>query len=186
MPIGPDFTTAAREEQHQEINDLLIAAFGRPDEAALVDRLRADGDMWCELVKPWQGVIAGYAALARMRSPEGWACLAPLAVLPRFQRSSAAPTSDLKRYYAVGTRLAQEITIAAQMSHTLRAADGQPLPATVVVVGRPIFYERAGFSWARAQQLLAPYPLANTLIARPGDDAPTERLIYPPAFKMLD
>lgn len=186
MSIGPDFTAGAREEQYQEINDLLIAAFGRPDEAELVDRLRADGDMWFELVKPWQGVIAGYAALSRMRSPEGWACLAPLAVLPRFQRSSAAPASDLEKSYAVGTRLAQEIATTAQVSPALRAADGSPVPVTVVVLGRPIFYERAGFSRARAQQLLSPYPLANTLIARPGDDVPTERLIYPPAFNTLE
>ena len=67
MPIGPDFTTRARQDQHQEIRDLLVAAFGRADEAELVDRLRADGDMWFELVTPWQGVIAGYAALSRMR-----------------------------------------------------------------------------------------------------------------------
>lgn len=186
MTIGPDFTTGATEAQHEEIAALLIAAFGRPDEAELVQRLRDDGDMWLELVMPRQGVIAGYAALSRMRAPEGWACLAPLAVLPRFQRGAAAPANDLRSAYAVGTRLAQAIATTVQLPATDRTDGGQALPTTVVVLGRPAFYERVGFSTARARNLISPYPLTHTLIARPGDDVPSERLIYPPAFAMLE
>ncbi len=47
--------------------------------------------MWVELVAPWQGKIVGYAALSKMRAPQGWACLAPVAVLPEFQNAAAAP-----------------------------------------------------------------------------------------------
>lgn len=58
-------------------------------------------------------------------------------------------------------------------------------PSTLVVVGKPSFYERAGFSQVRAAALTSDYPLEYTLIARPGDDVPTDRLIYPAAFAGL-
>jgi putative acetyltransferase len=175
---------AARPDEEDEIEALLVAAFGQPDEAALVRRLRADGDMWVELVKPWNGVIAGYAALSRMQAPAGWACLAPVAVLPRFQRGAAAPDEAQRRHYAIGTRLAGEIAMIAYSSESLRAS-GKDVPTTVVVLGEPRFYERAGFSAARAQKLVSPYSIEHTLIARPGDDVPVAQLIYPTAFSSL-
>jgi putative acetyltransferase len=52
----------------------------------------------------------------------------------------------------------------------------------VTVLGQVAFYERAGFSAARAARLTSPYPVAQTLIAGPGDDAPEAGLIYPAAF----
>lgn len=185
MPVGPDFTRSARPEEREEIEALLVAAFGRSNEAELVRRLRSDGDMWEEVVKPWGGGIAGYAAISRMRSPEGWGCLAPLAVLPRCQRGAAAPSHNQSREYAVGTRLAREIASTTEWTPELRAT-GKDVPDTIVVVGRRQFYERAGFSWDRAQALDSPYPLAHTLIARRGLDVPTGQLVYPPAFSKVE
>ena len=52
----------------------------------------------------------------------------------------------------------------------------------VVVLGQVAFYERAGFSQARAQGLTSPYPLAHTMIAGPGTDVPVSALQYPKAF----
>ena len=69
MVIGPDVSRNAQPEQYAEIDELLRAAFGRPDEAELVQQLRADGHMWTEVIKPWEGVIGGYAALSRMQAP---------------------------------------------------------------------------------------------------------------------
>lgn len=181
MPIGPDFTTAPRTDQHEEIHQLLVAAFGRADEAELVRRLRADGAMWHELVKPWDGVIAGYAALSRMRRPEGWACLAPVAVLPRYQRGAAAGHPSVRNAYAIGTRLVGEIVQAASCARE-PSASGHRFPDTIVVLGKPSFYERAGFSGARARNLVSPYDIGHTLIARSGSDAPSETLQYPLAF----
>lgn len=178
-------TRRARADEEDEIAALIRAAFGRLDEAGLVRRLRADGDMWLELVKPCDGVIAGYAALSRMRAPIGWACLAPVAVHPRFQRGGAASSAGVRTRCAVGTGLVGEIVQAVIAPTSLREP-GQPFPSTVVVLGRPGFYERAGFSLARASKLVSPYPIDHTLIARPGDDVPVERLIYPAAFGELD
>ena len=52
----------------------------------------------------------------------------------------------------------------------------------VVVLGDPSLYSRVGFSKDRAQGLTSPYPLSHTLLLRPGDDIPTDTLIYPAAF----
>lgn len=185
MVVGPDTSHEARPNEREEIDALIKAAFDRPDEAELVRRLRADGDIWCEIVKPWQGVIAGYAAISRMRSPQRWACLAPIAVLPSMQNGAAAPRESLRRHYAVGTRLAGGIAQIGEISTLLREY-GTDAPDTIVVVGKPSFFERAGFSSARAQKLITPYPVKFTLIARPGNDIPSEKLVYPPAFDGLE
>jgi putative acetyltransferase len=181
MPIGPDFTRTPREDEHGEIHALLVAAFGRADEADIVRRLRADGEMWIELVKPWDGAIAGYAALSRMRAPQGWACLAPVAVLQRFRNGAMAPEEALRSRFSVGTRLVREIVDMVAGRAALGTAS-QDIPETVVVLGKPSFYERAGFSAARARRLVTPYDIDHTLIARPGGDVPSETLLYPAAF----
>jgi putative acetyltransferase len=185
MVVGPDVIREARPDDREEIDTLLKAAFGRPDEAELVRRLRADGDIWFERVMRWHGVIAGYAALSRMRSPERWACLAPIADLPRMQNGAAAPNESTRSYYAIGTRLAGAIAMISKEYSRIEAIE-MKLPATIVVVGKPSFFERAGFSSARAQKLVTSYPTELTLIARPGNDIPSETLVYPPAFDGLE
>lgn len=184
MAIGPDFARQPMAGEQNEIDALLVAAFGRRDEADLVCRLRAEGDMWMEVVKPWHGMIGAYAALSRMRAPAGWACLAPVAVLPRYQRGAAARDPAQRHAYAFGTRLVRELVSYVGAPDHLHAEGPSP-PTTIVVVGRPDFYTRAGFSFSRARSLVTPYPLAQTLIARPGTDVPAETLVYPPAFAGL-
>jgi len=181
LVVGPDTTRFAKPQDYAEIEALLVEAFGGHDEAMLVRQLRSDGSMWREEVKPWQGVIAGYLALSRMRAPEGWACLAPVAVLPKFQNGAAAPSKAMQRTFAVGTRLVRELVDSLDLFARWRS-EGKDVPSTIVVLGKPSFYERAGFSLARAQRLTSPYPIDHTLIARPGDDVPEETLVYPPAF----
>ena len=136
--------------------------------------------MWVEAVKPWDGGVGAYAALSRMRSPAGWACLAPLAVLPRLQRGASPPplmAGDPR--WRLGSRLASEI---AQWTTMPDQREAPRLPRAVVVLGSVPFHERAGFSAARAAKLRSPYPIENTLLASPGDDAPEATLIYPAAF----
>ncbi|MHA6345572.1 GNAT family N-acetyltransferase [Roseivivax sp. CAU 1761] len=105
------------------------------------------------------GAPVAYLALSQMRGPKGWLCLAPVAVAPPHQGRG------------IGRR-------AVGMVAAWARAAGQ----TVVVLGETGFYERAGFSLARAQNLTSPYPVDHTLIARPGEDAPAETLVYPEAF----
>ena len=184
MVIGPDTSEIPKPEDFDEIDALLRDAFDGQVEAERVRRLRAQGEMWWELAKRWEGVIAGYAALSRMRSPEGWACLCPVAVLPRFQHGAAAPDERAKRHYAFGARLVEEIALVAKVDENLRPR-GRNFPKTVVAIGKARFFERAGFSLTRAQGLTSPYTDMDTLIARPGDDVPRETLEFPAAFQAL-
>lgn len=175
MPIGPDTIRDMRPEDVAEVDALTRAAFGGDDERALVHALRRDGDMLVELVVPWQGRILAHCALSRMVAPERWLCLAPVSVLPEAQRGALAPAGGDKRPWQVGRRLVQGVVSAAM-------TPGQLMDGPVVVLGQPEFYERCGFSRDRARNLTSPYPISHTMLAGPGDHAPSATLVYPPAF----
>ena len=149
--------TSAAFPQH--VDSLLRAAFNGEDEAALVLALRADRDMAAELTVTEGERLVGYAALSWMKAPAGWVCLAPVAVEPSFQRRG------------IGGKLMKAV------QKWISERD-----LTAVVLGNPSYYGRRGFSLARAQNLTSPYPVDHTLLAGPGQNAPTETLIYPPAF----
>ena len=177
------------QDRHDEVDALLRAAFGGPAEAELVRRLRADRDLFGEHVLvevtparfgSWTDEgrpIAAYAALARMRAPEGWCALAPLAVHPRWQ---GGVRGDRTEPFHVGSELAGLMAFFGRFDR-----DRPEWPRAVVVLGSVPFYERAGFSAARARNLRSAYPIEHTLLAAPGDDAPEAALVYPPAFEDL-
>lgn len=178
MPTGPDPSREMTPEEAGEVDTLLRAAFETSVEADLVKRLQVDGDMALELVIPCNGRIGAYAALSRMRAPVGWLCLAPLAVLPEFQAAAPGPEGRPKEPRHLGSRLAAEIAAGA------KDPENQGI-GPVVVLGEVSFYERAGFSKARAARLTSPYPIDYTMLAAPGGDAPALELIYPTAFEEL-
>ena len=158
----PDSIRPARATDHDAIDTLLQSAFPGPQEAKLTRALRAEGCIESEYVMPWQDGIAGHLALSHLRAPLGWLALAPVAIDPRLQGRQ------------LGSRL-------VAMAVKLALIKGQ----TVVVLGKPSFYARAGFSQARAQSLTTNYPLEYLLLARPGADQPVEALIYPAAFDLV-
>lgn len=162
MVTGPDFVRDMRRGEEGAVDALLRLAFEGPQEAALVHLLRKDGDMAGESVLAWQGEIIGYFALSNMRAPKTWLCLAPVAIHPDWQG---------KRH---GRRMIGMLTEWARIAG-----------CHVVVLGQVGFYERAGFSQARAARLSTPYPVEHTLLAGPGTDAPQETLTYPKAFEGL-
>jgi putative acetyltransferase len=184
MVAGPDVTEMRRGEE-DEVEALLLAAFPGPEEAKLVRDLRTDGAMVSERVMRWQGRIGAYAGISRMDRPEGWFALAPVAVLPEWQsKGSGRELARLRPYQRLGSWIAQQtadlyISFPHTMRKDLHPKDGKP---TLVVLGKPSFYARCGFSLERAARLKAPYPIRNTLIARSGEDVPEETLVYPPAF----
>src|SRR5690606_19580032 len=123
---------------------VVTAAFERPDEAALVAALRADPGAWLpalSLVAVAAGSIVGHVLLTRavLDGPQGGpvAALAPVSVLPARQG------------LGIGTRLVRAVLDAA-------AAAGERL---VVVLGHGSWYPRFGFSPARPQGILAPFPV---------------------------
>ena len=138
---------------------LLESAFGRPDEARLVEALRDEGAMAREMVIAGEyEVIRAYLALVRMKEPARWLALAPVAVAPGSQR------------LGLGGRLIHAALEVAE--------------APVVVLGDPAYYARFGFSVGRASRLVSPYPLEYTALYEPdpSGDPPVARLVYADAF----
>lgn len=112
---------------------MLLHAFPGPDEADLVERLRAAGRLTVSLVAEEAGVIVGHVAFSPLRvaSALRGSGLAPLAV------HAAA------RRHGVGARLVREGLAAA-------AASGADF---AVVLGDPAYYARFGFEPASARGL---------------------------------
>jgi putative acetyltransferase len=117
------------------------AAFGRPDEADLVERLWSEGAVLVSLVAEVRGQIAGHILFSRMSIDTAGAsipavALAPVAVLPEFQRR------------AIGGQL-----IRAGLD--LSCGQGERV---VLVLGHPDYYPRFGFSVEKARSLESPFP----------------------------
>ena len=157
-----DFMREMRRGEESAVDAVLNAAFPSDGEARLVRALRKAGDMAGESVVALNGEIVGYLALSSFQRPKGWLCLAPVAVHPDHQGQG------------IGRRMCGMVSEWARIA-------GQ----RVVVLGEVGFYERAGFSAARAARLNSPYPIEHTLLAGPGADAPEAELIYPKAFSAL-
>jgi putative acetyltransferase len=155
-PVGPADLAA--------VGAILEAAFETPAEARLVEELRRDGSMICELAAYDDTGVTGCIALSRMQEPSGTAGLGPLAVRPD------------RRGQGFG---------GALIRAALDFAGGSQCRA-VFVLGEPRFYGRFGFTAAAAFR--SPYPPAYMLVreAMPGGLAGLSgRLRYAPAFEAL-
>lgn len=141
----------ARPADHAAIDALLEAAFGRPDEAALVMRLRAAGDVALELVAGGADPV-GHILLSPMTAPFPALGLAPLAVLPAWQGKG------------IGTALARAAIARARTSPA----------AALFVLGDPAFYGRLGFRADRAAGFTCHYACPHFMVLPlKGDTLPT-------------
>lgn len=149
------------------IRSVNAEAFGRRDEADLVDRLRADGDVVASLVAQRGEHLVGHILFSRLpilaedREIAG-AALAPVAVRPPVQRQGVG--SALVR---AGLRCCRDLDIEA-----------------VVVLGHPAYYPRFGFSATVARRLDAPFSGAAfmALALAPGVLDGGGAVRYPAAF----
>ena len=109
---------------------VVAAAFGRPDEAVIVDQVRAAHEALAEFVAEVDGEVAGLVLFNRMkcRPPMLVAGLGPLAVAPAFQGRG------------IGSALVR---------HGLDACRQRGVRACVVL-GAPAYYGRFGFTSAGA------------------------------------
>jgi len=148
MQTEPDFhIRPERPADHLEIRSVNQAAFERPDEADLIDRLRGEGVVLLSLVAEIEREIVGHILFSRMaieiaqgRLPA--VSLAPMAVRPKHQR------------HGVGGRL---------IRHGLRELRGSG-ERIVIVVGHKDYYPRFGFAFETSRCLSSPFP-AHALMA---------------------
>ncbi|MEW2401938.1 N-acetyltransferase [Streptomyces sp. NPDC046862] len=131
-----------------EVYELTAAAFGRAEEADLVEALRADAGAWLPdlsyVAEGPGGSVAAYALITRCHVDEVPAlALAPVAVRPEWQRRGAG---------------------AAVVRAVLEAARGRE-ERLVLVLGHPEYYPRFGFLPASEYGI------------RPGFDVPDEAMM---------
>lgn len=145
-----------------QINTL---AFGQPDEAALIERLRTEGDTMFELVAEDADRLDGHILFSRLWAGNGrlYAALAPMAVRPGRQRAGLGST-----LVRAGLESAREFGACG-----------------VLVLGHPAYYPRFGFSAETAAKVRAPYAgspafMALALEADAFDEMVT--VAYPAAF----
>jgi putative acetyltransferase len=155
----------ARPADHPAIRQIVAAAFGQADEADLVERLRAGGDVVFELVEEEAGEIVGHVLYSRLwaDSVNLYAALAPLAVRPDRQRDG------------VGKRLT-EASIETARDFGAHA---------VMVLGHPDYYPRFGFSRDAAAKVKSPYsesPAFMALALEAGALDEPLLVAYPDAF----
>lgn len=155
------------------IRDVHVRAFGRADEARLVEALRAAPDFVTafSLVAVDDADVVGHILFSRIhiRTPQRAVpamALAPVAVFLEHQGrgvGSALITHGLQECRRLGEHI-------------------------VVVVGHPSYYPRFGFTSARAAGLEAPFPDAAFMVQEltPGALLGLRGSVeYPPAFAAL-
>jgi putative acetyltransferase len=159
----------ARASDHPAIAEIIERAFteefGQSNEAALVRRLRDDGDVLFELVAEAEDSLVGHILFSRLWAGNGhlYAALAPMAVRPGLQKAG------------LGSSL-----VNAGLSHL-----GELGVRGVLVLGHPKYYPRFGFTAEAAAQVRSPYSgspsfMALALEADAFDEAFT--VAYPAAF----
>jgi putative acetyltransferase len=155
-----------RPEDRSAIGDVVAAAFGRPGEARLVERIRQDGDSVFSLVAVDGDTIVGYSLLSRMTAPFRAVGLGPVAVRPDRQGMG------------IGGRLIR----AGIERATQTDWEG------IFVLGNPLYYRRFGFDPALASAFACRYagPHLMALALRSYLPTISGAITYAPAFALLD
>jgi putative acetyltransferase len=158
------------EADRAAIAEVTTAAFGRQDEAGIVEAIRASEGFVPELslVAEEDGRIVGHIMLSYVGldgSETRLLELAPMSVTPDRQRAGIGSALVRK-----GLRLADE--------------RGEPL---VLVLGHPTYYPRFGFRPASSLGLAAPDPtlpdeVFMVIPLRAYDESIRGRVVFPPAL----
>jgi putative acetyltransferase len=135
---------AIREESPQDHSQVRVvneAAFGRPDEADLIDRLRHEGAALLSLVAERENQVVGHVMFSRMtiltaQGPLAAVSLAPMAVRPENQHQE------------IGSQLIRR-------GLDMLRERGERI---VIVLGHKDYYPRFGFSSDLARNLTSPFP----------------------------
>lgn len=162
-------TRVERAGDADAIREVVTAAFPTPDEARIVDELRADRDAWIDglsiVATDGDDSIVGYALYSRCRvDAEPALTLGPCAVVPSHQRTGAGSAA-----------VVAGLTAARELGETL-----------VLVLGHAEYYPRFGFVPASRFGIRAPFDVPDeAMMALPLDEArpvPSGTIAYPAAF----
>ena len=135
---------AEKTEDRKEIHRVNELAFGRPDEADLVDALRANASPFVSLAAAIDEQVVGHIAFSPVTIESdggGFTAmgLAPMAVLPEYQNQG------------IGSRLVREgLKECQRIGHDV-----------VVVLGHPNYYPRFGFAPASLKGLRSEYDVPD-------------------------
>jgi putative acetyltransferase len=169
--VLPSDATVIRSENggdRSSVRSVHEAAFGRPDEADLVERLWSGGAVLVSLVAEVRRQIVGHILFSRMsidtaRAPIAAVALGPMAVLPEYQGRG------------IGGQLIRR-------GLKLLFEQGEHI---VLVLGHADYYPRFGFSTKKASSLESPF-LPSAFMAMeliPGAlDGVCGKVRYPAAF----
>lgn len=143
----------ATSADYAAIRAVLRHAFSASEEADLVEQLRADRDVMCELVAASEIAIQGHILYSPLAIERGGtalraAALAPVAVLPALQKRG----------------IGGELIRAGNARCAALGLDA------VIVLGHADYYPRFGFSAEAAESLQAPFsgPHFMALELKPG------------------
>ncbi|MGH9613348.1 MAG: GNAT family N-acetyltransferase [Bryobacteraceae bacterium] len=159
---------AENPEEHAATRLINEAAFGRADEAELVENLREEGAVLASFVAELGKQAVGHIVFSRISIATtggrvSAVALAPMAVLPELQRQG------------IGGEL---------ITHGLDWLREQG-ERIVIVFGHPAYYPRFGFSTGKARSLESPFPpeAFMALELAPGAlDGVRGRVKYPDSF----
>jgi putative acetyltransferase len=138
---APLLVRAEQPYDREQVRTVNEAAFGRSDEADLIERLRLEGAVVASFVAEVGNQIVGHISFSRMtietsQGPVAAISLAPMAVLPEHQRRQVG--SQLVRHGVKELRARAE--------------------RIVIVLGHKNYYPRFGFSADKARHLVSPFP----------------------------
>jgi putative acetyltransferase len=169
LPLLIHTETPADQESIREVNRL---AFGRDDEASLIDALRNGGYVRISLVAEVDRLIVGHVLFSELPILGGTEAfpalaLAPMAVLPEYQRQG------------IGSQLLRcGLETCREHGHRI-----------IVVLGHPNFYRRFGFSSELARQLDSPFSGMASFMAMElvegALNGVSGKVQYPPPFGVV-
>jgi putative acetyltransferase len=146
---------AETAEDYSAVRQVNELAFGRPDEALLMNKLRAVADPYISLVAVKNEQVVGHiffspVSIETSNSSSLASGLGPMAILPEYQKQG------------LGSRLVREGLKECQRIGC----------NIVVVVGHPEYYPRFGFVPAKHKGLTCEYPVPDEVFMvaelRPG------------------
>lgn len=153
----------ATPEEKPAILDLNTRAFGRPDEARIIEQLDKEGDSLLHSVAEMEGQIIGHAMYysVRVLGKLGAVGLGPMCVDPWFQKEG------------VGKGLIDWGLTALQKAGV----------SVVFVLGHPDYYTKFGFSTDAAAPFQAPWQGPHFMAIRLRYGPPLSgKLLFPTAF----